>query len=482
MTCANVLQQLRIPRSPWAALVLAFVLVALPTSKAAAASQDPLVAQSGGAVRFRAHPKLPWKNAAVPSRLKVGSFVECEHGCQIVFSGGTATLDPGASILVEGPRFLRFPADEEATRCDALSVIDGAVRLNRPEGSAGPLVVTTTGEHRLAIHEGATEVRLLAGRTVIAVESGRTLLARGPLWEEVSSSRIVEISPSGVLSHRSRAAAPRWDLQSPHHRPIGIATETPEADVAVSWSTPADATTQELTVARDKGFAQVVARVRVPLDRHHATVALREGTYYAHVKATDRDGTWSPPSPPATLRVARIALPESGFVTAGGTIVIAEGTSLRLIGTQGLEAAIGNGNMLPARRDIVVPGQDPQWLRLRLAGEAASESRYLVEKRELRAEVTLGPKAPVWPVEMVEARVRLRDPSGRVDPTKVRPRFTVTVGQREVDAHFTYNGDVWHARIHGKPIRGPQLLQLVVDDGAGHVLGKGYLEVVGSGG
>ena len=149
-----------------------------------------------------------------------------------------------------------------------------------------------------------------------------------------------------------------------------------------------------------------------------------------------------------------------------------------MLGAKGVEVAVGRGGFLPARRELSVPDANVSVLRLRVAGESDTESRFYVERRELRAQITLGPSSPVWPEDDVAAEVRLVDPSGRVDVDGVKPRFRVRVGADDIPTHFTFNGERWQGRIVGRHLRKPQLLELTVVDEVGHSIGHAFLEVV----
>ncbi|HHH28809.1 MAG TPA: hypothetical protein ENK57_10760 [Polyangiaceae bacterium] len=459
----------------FAVAVGGLMIPATPRRALAADATAPRLASSEGRASARAHPKLPWRNVRVGRELTFGHQLKCTASCNLSLAGeATLGLEAGAMIRPEGPQFTRFPEDVTARRVEALSVDDGVVHLVRPQDDGSATVVRLPSGAKIALRSGELTVHALDGRGAIDLRSGTALIRAERTWAPIAPG-LYDASPHG-LTERAPVASASWEPKDPHHRPVAVATDLPEGQVSMSWERDRTRSKQRLVVRDEDGG--VVADRAVDPATAHATLMLREGRYRAHLYVADEDGIWSRPSPPLPLRVVRLALPAGGIHAEADTFVVPDDATLRLLGAEGIEVAMGRGGFLPARRELRVPDANVSVMKLRVAGAPATESRFYLEQRELRAQITLGPSSPVWPQDAVAAEVRLVDPSGRVDVDGVKPRFRVRVGADDIPTHFTFNGQRWHGRIPGRHLRQPQLLELTVEDEVGQAIGQAFLEVV----
>lgn len=441
----------------------------------AAEAQAPRLAASEGDAAVRSHPKLAWRAIRVGREVTFGHQLRCSGACRLTLAGSaTLDLEAGAVIRPEGPQFTRFPGDDAARRVDVLSVDTGVTHLIRAHDDGSATVMVLPSGVRVALRSGELTAHGLERRAVVDLRAGSALVRSGSSWTAMPPG-LYDATSRGLME-RGPVAPARWDPASSKHRPVGIATDEPEGQVAVSWERNASRTKQRLTVVDDAG--EVVAERAIDPSTAHASLTLDEGRYTAQVVVADEDGIWSRPSAPLPLRVVRLALPPGGIHAEADTFVLPDDATLRMLGAKGVEVAVGRGGFLPARRELSVPDANVSVLRLRVAGESDTESRFYVERRELRAQITLGPSSPVWPEDDVAAEVRLVDPSGRVDVDGVKPRFRVRVGADDIPTHFTFNGERWQGRIVGRHLRKPQLLELTVVDEVGHSIGHAFLEVV----
>lgn len=441
----------------------------------AAEANAPRLSSSDGRAQARAHPKLPWRDARVGRDLTFGHQLRCEAACELALAGAaTLALEPGASIRPEGPQFTRFVGDAAARRVDVVSVDGGVAHLSRPRDDGSATVIALPSGVRIALRSGELTAHGLEGRGVVDLRSGTALYRSGNVWTPMVPG-LYDATATG-LAERAAVVPAQWTPKGPHHRPVAIATDEPEGEVAMSWERDERRRKQRLIVRDEAG--EVVADRAVDPAVAHARVILGEGRYTARLMVSDEDGIWSHPSAPLPLRVVRLALPPGGIHVEADTFVVPDDATFRMLGSDGVEVAVGRGGFLPARRELQLPDANLSVLRLRVAGEPATESRFFIERRELRARITLGPSSPVWPQDVVAAEVELVDPSGRVDVDGVKPRFRVRVGADDIPTHFTFNGKHWHGRIHGRALSKPQLLELTVEDEVGQAIGQAFLEVV----
>ena len=459
-------------------LAMAVGTLASPSATAEARAAEPAaprLTSSEGQAAVRAHPQLPWRALSIGREVTFGHQLRCAGACELALAGAaTLSLEGGATIRPAGPQFTRFAGDTAARRVDVLSIDQGVAVLARPHDDASATVVVLPSGVRIALRKGELRAHGLERRGVVDLRSGSALVRSGSAWTPMTPG-LYDATPQG-LTERGAVIPARWDPKAPHHRPVAIATDEPEGQVSMSWERHAARKKQRLIVIDDDDA--VVADRAIDPGAAHASFTLREGSYTARLLVADEDGIWSRPSVPLPLRVVRLALPPGGIHAEADTFVLPDDATLRMLGAKGVEVAVGRGGFLPARRELNVSDASVSVLRLRVAGAPATESRFYVEKRELRAQITLGPSSPVWPEDEVAAEVTLVDPSGRVDVDGVKPRFRVRVGADDIPTHFTFNGKRWHGRIPGRRLRQPQLLELTVQDDVGQAIGHAFLEVV----
>jgi hypothetical protein len=416
-----------------------------------------------------------WRAATEGRELAPGETIRCPHGCEL--SWGTemrAVLERDAVVAVEAARFVRFTSSM-ALRCPVIALVAGAVTVE--VAGEVPLIAQTSANDTAAIVGGRADIRRSGDGVAIAPAGASVSLRRGARWEALEGAALYHLAASGVTG-RERIAPPVWQVGSLSHRPLALATALPRADVSLAWTRVAHASAYHVEIARDEAFNDVVKRHVVDASADQLTLSVEEGAYHARSYSADGDGFWSTPSAALQIRVMRVALPTGGDVLGDGSIVLPKATTLRMLDHRGIDVALHDGGFFRASREITVGPAAAQRLRFRLTGDPASESTFIVRRRALRAEISFAPNNPTWPNDALKVRVKLNDPTGRVDTTTVKPRFTLRIGGRVVPAHFRFDGSHWVADVVGREIGSPQLLRLDVGDGAGDSLGRAYLEVV----
>jgi hypothetical protein len=107
----------------------------------------------------------------------------------------------------------------------------------------------------------------------------------------------------------------------------------------------------------------------------------------------------------------------------------------------------------------------------------AAEARIVLAKRELVADVTLGPPKARWPVDPIEARIDVRDPSGRVDAAGEAVSVETMLDLAPLPVAWERQGAEWRGRIAPRLIAGNSVVRVIVKDAKGGEIGRGFLEL-----
>jgi hypothetical protein len=358
-----------------------------------------------------------------------------------------------------------------------------------PKGARAFLVSTKAGtltdwrgQLHIGVHGDATTAAIYEGALVVgsngqgfAVHDGAGILMR-----------------RGVNPDKTRGipASPTWDATSGG---LSVAANTTVPDVSVAWSPVPRSAEYRLEVALDPSMLQVVTRTatREP----HFRVPIPEGTprAWVRVRAVDGEGVVGPWSAPRPLRIVRYDLPEGAFVANDGVLVVPDGDSVQVRNAEGLEVAYENENVSRVAPGLAAPlplywGKLSRSLRLsedapvRIAHlrdpAIGAESRLILARRELVADVELGPPRARWPVDPVDVRIEVRDPSGRINAAAEPVTVEAMLDLTPLPIAWEHEGARWHARIAPRLIASSSVVRVAVKDGKGGEIGRGFLELV----
>ena len=156
--------------------------------------------------------------------------------------------------------------------------------------------------------------------------------------------------------------------------------------------------------------------------------------------------------------------------------------------TDGVEAAYENVTGTPNRFQVPL-----YWAKLtgalRIADDATmrivhlrdssagTETRLVLARRQLRADVDLKPKSARWPLDPIDARIVVRDPSGRIDGAVEPVTIDTMLDLTPVTVAWQQHGATFVGRISPQPISGPSVVRVVVKDGKGSEIGRGFIEI-----
>jgi hypothetical protein len=473
-------------------ITLSALLLSLIADVAVAADAPPVPAATASseltgpqlspdpAMATRYHGAQPWQPVTSSRVLGIGEELRCSASCSFrLRDGSEVSLDAGTVVAFAPASHAALQPGGALQRCDVVEIRQGGLRLRMSASAARPLLVDSpAAPGRVAVVRGSAQLQAFSDRLVVQLPDAEAQRWYGQRWQPLAPGQGYVLRLGRPAEPRALFAAPRWQTSGEHHRPIALAIGKGKATVSSSWQPVAAATHYEVEVAADRRFSRVIARLRVPRERHHVALALGEGRYHARLTAVGADGERSMAAEPRALRVVRAVLPPGGYMPRPDTVVLPVGSGVRLAAASDVEAAVGWSGYRALPRELGAKGRGHE-LSLRLVGEPETATALTVRRRALAAKVELTPRLPLWPSDSIVATVHLLDPSGHTDLRRLRPKLEVRVGGVKVGARWQRKGSVLKATIAQRPIAGPALVEVFVRDGGGALLGWGFVEVIG---
>jgi hypothetical protein len=474
------------------ALVAALACITTVVSDAAAAHSDG-AAIVRGAGRSKVDGSRAWRDTITGDILSAGLTVQAspEQPLEMTLPDGvTIELDPGA--MVHWLSGTKLPSEiNKWTHGYHLVLEEGELEVNMPDapkGSHAFLVSTQAGT--LTDWRGHLHVMVHGNTCAAAIYEGALVVGTNGQGFPVYDGAGILIR-KGVDPEKSHVipAPPEWVGGSGG---LAVIPAGSHASLSFAWSPVPAAASYRIEIAKDKTMVRVVSRATTTDPHFAAPEPGPEAQYWVHVRAVGAEGIvgeWSAPKP---LRVVRYTLPEGAFVAADGAIVLPSTQStVDMPGGDGLEVAYENVSAAPTRFAIPlywakVTGplrlpEDAQakivHLRDGLAGAGSAESKFVLARRQLHADVVIAPTGPRWPGDAIDARVILRDPSGRIDLAAEPATIEAKLDVAPLPLTWTRAGGAWSTRIQPLPISGPSVVRVAVKDGAGGEIGHGFVEI-----
>jgi hypothetical protein len=444
-----------------------------------------------GAGRVKAEGAHLWRDTTTADLLAAGTTIQASDVQpleMILPDGVTVTLEPGA--LAGWMPAAKLPSETNRwTRGYHLVLQEGELEVRMPPGQKGAhafLVSTKAGT--LTEWRGQLHVKVQRDATAAAIYEGALVVGSNGQGFPVYDGAGI-LMRRGVNPDKTRAipAPPQW---IPTDSPFTIVVGSKDPRLDLAWRPVAHADAYRVEVATDPTMVRVVERATVTQPHYLATKLASTERYWAHVRAVADVGiigSWSAPCP---VRVLHFELPAGGFVANDGTIVLPDGASVALLGTERLDVAFEN--VITLARRVAVP---LYWSRLsgplRLGDETpmriihlrdpdianSGEARLVLARRELRARVALSPARARWPLDPIQARIDVDDPSGRIDAANAGVSVEAMLNLTPLAVRWERSGNTWTARIAPRLIADPSVLRVVVRDGGGSEIGRGFLEL-----
>ena len=458
-----------------------------------------------GSGRARPEGAADWEDATTGALLASGTTVEASTGEPLEMrlpDGVTVVLQPGASGRWATPS-RQSSETNQMVQGYHFVLLDGDLDLRTPPGPKGAhALLVSTRAGTLSCWRGNVHVAAHEDETAAAVFDGALVVSSNGKWLPVRDTTGI-LMRKGADPDKSRPvpAAPRWDTASRGLRSLVVVPSGTPATLGLAWTPVPGAASYRVDVTADADATQPLQHastadtsftfVRPPVSA--AAVLAGAGGTWARVRAVSADGVvgeWSAPRP---LRVVGYALPAGAFVARDGAVVLPPRTVLAPSGADGIEVAYEDVASFATRvrgiplywakatATLHLHGPDETAMRIVHLRDSASgdETELVLARRELRATVDLSPRT-ARPGDPLDARVAVWDPSGRIDPAVENITVEALFDLDPVAVPWQRSGNVWTARFGTRRSDVPSVVRVVVRDGLGIEIGRGFLELAGA--
>jgi len=473
----------------------------LGTTSAGAASPDGAAIVRGEG-RIKQDGAGQWRETTTADILDVGVTVQAapDQPLEMILPDGvTITLEPKS--LARWMPGGKLPSETNHwAHGYHLLLEEGEAEVRMPpapKGSHAFLVSSRAGT--LTDWRGQLHVRVHGDATSAAIYEGALVVGSNGQGFPVYDGAGI-LMRRGVNPDKSRGipASPAWDAQSGGFR---VVPRGSPAAVDLAWGAVPNTAEYRVEVALDPSMVRVIERTTTREPRVSISTdggALDGGAAWVHVRSVGNSGivgAWSVPRP---LHVLRYALPEGAFVARDGAIVLPKGEYVSMLSPNGSAASGPDGSPIEVAYEnagLSEPHYEVPlyWGRLggslRLSEDApmrivhlrdralGAETRLVLARRELRAYVALAPANARWPTDPIDARVEVRDPSGRIDVSSETVTLETLLDLTPLSVDWQRDGNTWRGRIAPRLIGDPSIVRVVVKDGHGSEIGRGFVEL-----
>ncbi|HEY8042098.1 MAG TPA: hypothetical protein VIF15_19980 [Polyangiaceae bacterium] len=414
--------------------------------------------------------------------------------------GATTTLPDGVVVSFEPGCVARWGAigklateSHKFTRGFHLELTEGEIEVRVPAGTPEHAFLVSTKAGTLIEWRGRMHVAAREDWAAAAVYEGAVMVGANGQGFPVGDGAGVLLRKN-VDPDRTRAipAAPRWS-RGGGAPSFAVVPAGAQATVGIAWGPSAGAASYRVDLASDAAMTHVVQRAATG-DTSYGIPAPAPGAQapaWARVRGVGSDGMvgeWSAPQP---LRVVHYQLPDGAFVARDGVVVLPARGVLPLADADGIEVAYES-----VRPGFVpLPASALYWARLtgplRLADDAplriahlrdpglgggAAETRVLLARRQLRADVQLRP-LQARARDPIDVRASAWDPSGRIDVASEKITVAAMADIDPIAVPWQRNGNVWTGRIGPRREAGPTVVRVIVSDSLGEEIGRGFVEI-----
>jgi len=469
-------------------VLLSAVVAETGAGRAVAAARVDGAAIVRGAGRTKSEGAREWREVTTGDVLLAGLTVQAsaEQPLEMLLPDGvTIELEPGGQA--HWMRATRLPTETNGwARGYHLVLQEGELEVHMPPGLKGThafLVSTKAGtltdwrgQLHVMVHEDSAAAAIYQGALVVG--------SNGQGFPVYDGAGIV--MKKGVDPDKTRGipGAPSWDAGGS----FTLAARDQRAGLDFHWGPVAGSSAYRIEIATDPSMVRVIYRATTTEPQFAMPEPQAGARYWAHVRSVGPVGIVGEWSAARALRVVRYDLPDGAFVANDGAIVLPDRASVTLSDTDGVEAAYDNVTGTPNRFQVPL-----YWAKLtgalRIADDATmrivhlrdssagTETRLVLARRQLRADVDLKPKSARWPLDPIDARIVVRDPSGRIDGAVEPVTIDTMLDLTPVTVAWQQHGATFVGRISPQPISGPSVVRVVVKDGKGSEIGRGFIEI-----
>jgi hypothetical protein len=482
--------------------------VALTVSAPAAASGIDGAAIVRGAGRIKPEGAHEWRDMSTADVLSSGVSVQAAPDQPLEMNlpdGVTVTLEPSA--LAQWMPAAKLPSEiNRWTRGYHLVLEEGELEVRMPAAAKGAhafLVSTKAGT--LTDWRGQLHVRVHGDSAAAAIYEGALVVGSNgqgfPVYDGAGILMRRGINPDKT---RGIPATPQWEARSGGFL---MQSEDSRGTINLAWQPVSSAASYRVEVGTDAAMVRIVDRTTTTELHYSTTQPSAAGRYWAHVRAVGLEGIVGAWSSPQLIRVLRYQMPEGAIVAHDGAIVLPDGGSLVFPDPEGLEVAFENvsltDSMIATRArgaygpelGTTVVRREPTlyWSGLgtsvRLSDSApmrlvhlrdplsGAETRLVLVRRQLRADVHLSPSNARWPRDYIGVQIRVYDPSGRMDVTTEPVSVEATLDLTPLNVAWMHQGATWTARIAPRAISAPSVVRVVVKDSRSVEIGRGFVEL-----
>jgi len=447
-----------------------------------------------GAGRVKLDSSHDWRETTTGAVLTAGVTVQASNKEpleMILPDAVTIILEPGA--IARWMPASKLPTETNSwTRGYHLVLRDGEIDVRMPEGPKGAhafLVSTKAGT--LTDWRGTLHVMVHDDVTAAAIYEGALVVGSNGQGFPVYDGAGI-LMRKGVNPDKSRGipGAPTWNGGVGGAPSFVVLPAGASATVGFAWAAVPGAQTYRVEVASDPSMVPVFHRATTNDPRYVMPDGAPATRYYAHVLAVGAEGIVGPWSTPRPVRVVHYDLPDGAVVGRDGVIVLPDQARVRLSDTEGVEVAYENVRSL-ARGAVplywsklagpIQLSEDSPMRIVHLRDPALdSGSQLVLARRELRADVDLEPKG-ARSGDRLSVRVSVADPSGRIDVSSENVAIEVTSNLDPLTVAWQRSGATWTAIIPARGTLAPSVVRVVVKDGRGMEIGRGFLEMAGFG-
>jgi hypothetical protein len=492
----------------WATLSAVACLAAASTPAYASGVDGAAIVRGAG--RVKAEGAHDWRDISTADILNAGVSVQAaaEQPLEMNLPDGvTVTLEPSA--LARWMPAAKLPSEiNRWTRGYHLVLEEGELEVRMPASAKGAhafLVSTKAGT--LTDWRGQLHVRVHDDSAAAAIYEGALVVGSNgqgfPVYDGAGILMRRGVNPDKT---RGIPSTPQWE---PKSGGFLMQSEAGGGPIHLAWQPVANAVSYRVELATDAAMVRVVDRKTMSDTRYTTIQPSAAGRYWAHVRAVGLEGIVGAWSAPEVVRVLRYQLPEGAIVAHDGAIVLPDGAGLAFPDPEGLEVAFENVSLASGALENAAPSRgaygpelgtpmvrhEPTlyWSSLgtsvRLSDSAPvrvvhlrdpasqAEARLVIVRRQLRADVELSPTSARWPHDPIHVRVRVSDPSGRVDAATEPVSVEATLGLDPLVVSWVHQGAVWTGLIAPRAIPTPSVVRVVVKDSRSEEIGRGFVEL-----
>lgn len=391
--------------------------------------------------------------------------------------GGTFTLSAGAKALVAHiPHKLTIRAGQHPWTYSVF-LTEGRVDVDMgPKVTRSAVFVTSTAGLQILGARGKFSVVATADEAAAANFGGQVMTAVNNRWRDLAPGKV-------WVSHRRSARVAASSLpEAPKAIEVSTVLAAPGGVTSLpsfSWSPVAGAASYEVRIVKEGERRAILAASTQTPEIAAQPCRLVPGHYQITVTPADVRGFQGAPSEPVRVTVVGVALPDGALVSRDGTVQLGAGQAAHFTYASDLKLSYSGSPGTLSGGEAVGLGRGFERVVLLRRPGTTDGAVFRLARRELRAEVTAGPKRLAWPGPAAEVRFELNNGRDPV-PEWVKPNVSVTLNLQPVQTSWKRSGSTWSTTIRPRRGVGPWTLRVEVKDQFGVPLGEDLLEIVGN--